>query len=364
MLNNIFDKFFNTASDTLTNVTQNIVEKNHNKTKLNHLKKEMRSELESLNRAYIELGKEYYNLLNKGDSAPLNDKQAHLLKDIEKSRTKIASDLKCYRAILEIKTEEPRGNIAKTTAEISEKKTAPVTEPVEEKAEIVPEPTEEKIETVIEPVEEKTEIVVEPVKEKTAPVTEPVEEKAESVIEPIEEKAEPVIEHVEEKAEPVIEPVEEKAEPVTEPAEEKAETIPEAVEEKTELVTEPAEEKSETVTEPVEEKTETVVEPIEEKAETIPGPVEEKMETVAKPVVKTAESIARTADDKADKKDNELQGKAVGVAEKDGVKTRKAMKNPEALKRDNRRLREALKAITKKMKAVEEIRDKLDNASK
>ena len=59
MLNNVFNKFFNTASDTLTNVTQNIVEKSHNKTKLNHLKKEMRSELESLNRAYIELGKEY-----------------------------------------------------------------------------------------------------------------------------------------------------------------------------------------------------------------------------------------------------------------------------------------------------------------
>ncbi len=309
MLNNVFNKFFNTASDTLTNVTQNIVEKSHNKTKLNHLKKEMRSELESLNRAYIELGKEYYNLLKNSDSAPLNDKQAHLIKDIEKSRTKIASDLKCYRAILEIKTEEPREKISKSTTVISEKKTEAVTEPVEEKAEIVPEPTEEKIETVIEPVEEKTEPVTEPVEEKTAPITEPTEEKAEPVTEPAEKKAEPV-------------------------------------------------------TEPVEEKTETVAEPAEEKAETIPEPIEEKEETVAKPVVKTAESIARTADVKADKKDNELQDKAVGVAEKDGVKTRKVMKNPEALKRDNRRLREALKAITKKMKAVEEIRDKLDNASK
>ena len=309
MLNNVFNKFFNTASDTLTNVTQNIVEKSHNKTKLNHLKKEMRSELESLNRAYIELGKEYYNLLKNSDSAPLNDKQAHLIKDIEKSRTKIASDLKCYRAILEIKTEEPREKISKSTTVIYEKKTEAVTEPVEEKAEIVPEPTEEKIETVIEPVEEKTEPVTEPVEEKTAPITEPTEEKAEPVTEPAEKKAEPV-------------------------------------------------------TEPVEEKTETVAEPAEEKAETIPEPIEEKEETVAKPVVKTAESIARTADVKADKKDNELQDKAVGVAEKDGVKTRKVMKNPEALKRDNRRLREALKAITKKMKAVEEIRDKLDNASK
>ena len=309
MLNNVFNKFFNTASDTLTNVTQNIVEKSHNKTKLNHLKKEMRSELESLNRAYIELGKEYYNLLKNSDSAPLNDKQAHLIKDIEKSRTKIASDLKCYRAILEIKTEEPREKISKSTTVISEKKTEAVTEPVEEKAEIVPEPTEEKIETVIEPVEEKTEPVTEPGEEKTAPITEPTEEKAEPVTEPAEKKAEPV-------------------------------------------------------TEPVEEKTETVAEPAEEKAETIPEPIEEKEETVAKPVVKTAESIARTADVKADKKDNELQDKAVGVAEKDGVKTRKVMKNPEALKRDNRRLREALKAITKKMKAVEEMRDKLDNASK
>ena len=330
MLNNVFNKFFNTASDTLTNVTQNIVEKSHNKTKLNHLKKEMRSELESLNRAYIELGKEYYNLLKKGDSAPLNDKQSHLLKDIEKSRTKIASDLKCYRAILEIKTEEPRGNIAKTTAEISEEKTAPVTEPVEEKPEPVPEPVEEKPEPVTEPAEEKTE-----------PVAEPAEEKAEPVPEPAEEKIEIVIEPVEEKAEPVTEPVEEKTAPVTEP------------EEKTEIVVEPAEEKAEIVPEPVEEKTEPV-----------PEPVEEKMETVVKPVVKTAESIARTADVKVAKKVNELQGKAVGVAEKDGVKTRKVMKNPEALKRDNRRLREALKAITKKMKAVEEIRDKLDNASK
>ena len=320
MLNNVFNKFFNTASDTLTNVTQNIVEKSHNKTKLNHLKKEMRSELESLNRAYIELGKEYYNLLKNSDSAPLNDKQAHLIKDIEKSRTKIASDLKCYRAILEIKTEEPREKISKSTTVISEKKTEAVTEPVEEKAEIVPEPTEEKIETVIEPVEEKTEPVTEPVEEKTAPITEPTEEKAEPVIEPVEKK--------------------------------------------TEIVPEPVEEKTETVTEPAEEKTETVAEPVEEKVETVTKPVEEKVKPVAKPVVKTAESIARTADVKVDKKVNELQGKAVGVAEKDGVKTRKVMKNPEALKRDNRRLREALKAITKKMKAVEEIRDKLDNASK
>ena len=326
----------------MTNVTQNIVEKSHNKTKLNHLKKEMRSELESLNRAYIELGKEYYNLLKNSDSAPLNDKQAHLIKDIEKSRTKIASDLKCYRAILEIKTEEPREKISKSTTVISEKKTEAVTEPVEEKAEIVPEPTEEKIETVIEPVEEKTEPVTEPVEEKTAPITEPTEEKAEPVIESVEEKAEIIVEPVEEKAEPVIEPVEKK----------------------TEIVPEPVEEKTETVTEPAEEKTETVAEPVEEKVETVTKPVEEKVKPVAKPVVKTAESIARTADVKVDKKVNELQGKAVGVAEKDGVKTRKVMKNPEALKRDNRRLREALKAITKKMKAVEEIRDKLDNASK
>ena len=46
----------NTAADTISNVTQNIVEKNRTNAKLNRLRLIMKCESELMNRAYIALG--------------------------------------------------------------------------------------------------------------------------------------------------------------------------------------------------------------------------------------------------------------------------------------------------------------------
>lgn len=58
----------NTAADTISNVTQNIVEKNRTNAKLNRLRLIMKCESELMNRAYIALGKSFYENTKKGES--------------------------------------------------------------------------------------------------------------------------------------------------------------------------------------------------------------------------------------------------------------------------------------------------------
>ena len=58
----------NTAADTISNVTQNIVEKNRTNAKLNRLRLIMKCESELMNRAYIALGKSFYENAKKGES--------------------------------------------------------------------------------------------------------------------------------------------------------------------------------------------------------------------------------------------------------------------------------------------------------
>lgn len=108
MSNTVFDKVkstMNTAADTLSTVAQNFVEKNRTKAKLNRLRMVMKSESELMNRAYIALGKEYYEMLKKGGTAPNDEKQKNLLEVIDNSKTKIAKARDCYRKILESQNE-------------------------------------------------------------------------------------------------------------------------------------------------------------------------------------------------------------------------------------------------------------------
>ncbi|MBU5461764.1 hypothetical protein [Lachnoclostridium sp. MSJ-17] len=95
----------NTAADTITNVAQNFVEKNRTKAKLNRLRMVMKSESELMNRAYIALGKEYYEMLKKGDIAAADEKQKNLLGVIDNSKAKIAKARECYRMVLESQSE-------------------------------------------------------------------------------------------------------------------------------------------------------------------------------------------------------------------------------------------------------------------
>ena len=95
----------NTAADTITTVAQNFVEKNRTKAKLNRLRMVMKSESELMNRAYIALGKEYYEMLKKGDIAAADEKQKNLLGVIDNSKAKIAKARECYRMVLESQSE-------------------------------------------------------------------------------------------------------------------------------------------------------------------------------------------------------------------------------------------------------------------
>ncbi|MEE1262447.1 hypothetical protein [Ruminococcus sp.] len=95
----------NTAADTITTVAQNFVEKNRTKAKLNRLRMVMKSESELMNRAYIALGKEYYEMLKKGDVTAADEKQKNLLGVIDNSKATIAKARECYRMVLESQSE-------------------------------------------------------------------------------------------------------------------------------------------------------------------------------------------------------------------------------------------------------------------
>ena len=94
----------NSAVETLSTVAQNFVEKNRTKAKLNRLRMVMKSESELMNRAYIALGKEYYQILKKGDAEP-TEKQEKLLEVIDSCKAKIARARDCYRTIVESQNE-------------------------------------------------------------------------------------------------------------------------------------------------------------------------------------------------------------------------------------------------------------------
>lgn len=90
----------NAAVDTISAVTQTIVEKNRTNAKLNRLRLVMKSESELMNRAYIALGKTYYDSEKKGAKVSEADREK-LFKVIEKSKAKIAKARECYRKIVD-----------------------------------------------------------------------------------------------------------------------------------------------------------------------------------------------------------------------------------------------------------------------
>ena len=94
----------NTAADTITNVAQNFVEKNRTKAKLNRLRMVMKSESELMNRAYIALGKDYYEQIKKGEK-PDSEREAKLAELIDNCKARIAKARDCYRQIVEKQNE-------------------------------------------------------------------------------------------------------------------------------------------------------------------------------------------------------------------------------------------------------------------
>lgn len=90
----------NTAVDTISTVAQTLVEKNRTNAKLNRLRFIMKNESELMNRAYIALGKQYYEN-KKGGNSKQAESEEKLFAVIEKSKAKIAKARECYRQIVD-----------------------------------------------------------------------------------------------------------------------------------------------------------------------------------------------------------------------------------------------------------------------
>lgn len=95
---------FNAAVGTISNVTQNFIEKNRANAKLNRLRSVMKSESELMNRAYIALGKGYYEQIKKGEK-PQTEREEKLVQLIDNCKAKIAKARDCYRKIVESQNE-------------------------------------------------------------------------------------------------------------------------------------------------------------------------------------------------------------------------------------------------------------------
>lgn len=241
----------NTAVETLSNVAQGFVEKNRTKAKLNRLRMVMKSESELMNRAYIALGKEYYERLKNGESAD-SAKQQNLVEVIDNCKAKIARARDCYRRILESQNEfiysapakdddAPARNVVDITVACSNEDDYP-SSPFENAAEAVREDIDEakeavgeKAETAKEKFEKRVEQVRGNVEGKVEHVKDVVEErvgKAKTVVgERVAKAADVVKERAEKLAEGDQKPVEEAAEAVEEAAEKAAEAAEEAAEE-------------------------------------------------------------------------------------------------------------------------------------
>ena len=99
----IFDTFksgIETAVNTISTVTQNLIDKKRTDAKLCRLRDVMKSESELMNRAYIALGKGYYEQIKKGEK-PSTEREQKLVELIDNCKARIARARECYRKIVE-----------------------------------------------------------------------------------------------------------------------------------------------------------------------------------------------------------------------------------------------------------------------
>ncbi len=96
---------FITAADTVSGITQTIIEKNRLNAQLSRLRALMKSECEMINRAYITLGKKYYdNKVNDRTDACENEEE--LFEIIEHSKEQVRKLRERYVKLIESKTVE------------------------------------------------------------------------------------------------------------------------------------------------------------------------------------------------------------------------------------------------------------------
>lgn len=96
---------FTTAVDTVSGITQTIIEKNRLNAQLNRLRALMKSECEMINRAYITLGKKYYdNKVNGKSDACENEEE--LFEIIANSKAQIQKLRERYVKLIEAQSVE------------------------------------------------------------------------------------------------------------------------------------------------------------------------------------------------------------------------------------------------------------------
>ena len=111
---------FNATVDAISVVAQTFVEKNRTNAKLNRLRSVMKSESELMNRAYIALGKGYYEQIKKGEQ-PNSEREAKLVELIDTCKARIARARDCYRKIVENQNEYLYSSVTNSTDEHFEK---------------------------------------------------------------------------------------------------------------------------------------------------------------------------------------------------------------------------------------------------
>lgn len=93
------------AADTVSSVTQAIIERNRQNAQLNRLRGVMKNECEMINRAYISLGKKYYDSKVSGKEGVCENEE-ELFKVIENSKAQIKKARERYLKIIESQTIE------------------------------------------------------------------------------------------------------------------------------------------------------------------------------------------------------------------------------------------------------------------
>lgn len=96
----------NTAVDTISSVTNNIIEKNRTNAQLNRLRMVMKNESEMMNRAYIALGKHYFETAKGEAGVKPAQNEKELFDVIENSKSRIKKARERYNLILENQTIE------------------------------------------------------------------------------------------------------------------------------------------------------------------------------------------------------------------------------------------------------------------
>ena len=177
-----------TVVDTVSTVAQNYVERNRTKAKLNRLRMVMKNESELMNRAYIALGKEYYQILKKGDAEP-TEKQEKLLEVIDSCKAKIARARDCYRTIVESQNEYIYATPANNKETVSTTDVIDITVACSNESDYNSSPFSQAKEEVKETVAE----VKEQAEDKLDEVKEGVSEKVEDIKEAAAEKKDEVV---------------------------------------------------------------------------------------------------------------------------------------------------------------------------